>query len=164
MPFTPFHFGPGSLVGLPLNRYLDFPVFILANVAVDIEPLAVMVFDLNYPVHGYFHTFLFGSLVGVTWAFLAWPFRGIFEKLMNLFRVEYSTDILKMLISGVLGVWLHVLFDAPLYTDIKPFFPLTDNPLYGIIGFPTVEIFCMICFLPAFLVYAYKAYSYSRSQ
>ena len=44
MPFTPYHFGPHGCVGLVLKRYLDLPVFMLANVAVDLEPLAVMVF------------------------------------------------------------------------------------------------------------------------
>ncbi len=39
MPFTPFHFGPSAVIALPLNRYIDIPTFLLANIAVDIEPI-----------------------------------------------------------------------------------------------------------------------------
>jgi hypothetical protein len=39
MPFTPCHFGPSACIALPLNRWIDLPVFLLANVAIDIEPL-----------------------------------------------------------------------------------------------------------------------------
>ena len=33
--------------------------------------------------------------------------------------------------AGVLGTLLHVLLDSPLYDDIRPFYPLTANPLYN---------------------------------
>jgi hypothetical protein len=29
---------------------------------------------------------------------------------------------------------LHVLLDSPLYGEMKPFYPLTTNPLYGSIS------------------------------
>ena len=56
MPFTPYHFGPHATVALPLHRYLDVFVFVGANVVVDLEPLLVLTFHLNYPLHGYCHT------------------------------------------------------------------------------------------------------------
>ena len=68
MPFTPYHFGPHATVALPLHRYLDVFVFIGANVVVDLEPLLVLTFHLNYPMHGYCHTLLIGGLLGLLWA------------------------------------------------------------------------------------------------
>ena len=65
MPFTPFHFGPSAVIALPLNRYIDIPAFLLANIAVDIEPLAVMSLSLSYPLHGYAHSILVVSIIGV---------------------------------------------------------------------------------------------------
>ena len=59
MPFTPFHIGPHATVGLALQNYIDVPVFITANVAVDLEPLFVILFKPDYPLHGYFHSLLF---------------------------------------------------------------------------------------------------------
>jgi hypothetical protein len=34
-------------------------------------------------------------------------------------------------VAGSLGALLHVLLDTPLYSDIKPFYPLMVNPLYN---------------------------------
>jgi len=164
MPFTPYHFGPHGCVGLVFKRYLDLPVFLLANVAVDLEPLAVMVFGLSYPLHGYFHTFLFGTFVGIGWAWVAYPFRDVIKLVMNAFRLRYSTTLIKMIVSGVLGAWLHVLFDAPLYRDIRPFFPWEANPLYDIVSMSAVYRFCAICFISAIVLYVLVARNYKTTK
>jgi membrane-bound metal-dependent hydrolase YbcI (DUF457 family) len=153
MPFTPYHFGPHALIALPLRKYIDFPIFMLTNIAIDLEPLAVILFSLNYPVHGYFHTFLIGGMVGVVWAIVAYPFRNFLKEIMNALRLSYDTTLLKMMISGILGAWLHVLFDAPIYADIRPFYPIQSNPLFGILSSQTVYTICSICFIPALLLY-----------
>jgi len=153
MPLTPFHFGPHALVALPLKRWIDFPVFILANVIVDIEPLAVMVFGLNYPLHGYFHTFLIGGILGIAWGLLAWPFRTYIARFMALIRIDYSPSLITMMISGMLGVWLHVAFDALIYADMFPFWPFTGNPLAGFTTESWLYRFCAICFIPALLIF-----------
>ena len=36
MPFTPFHFGPGLIVGLLLLSFIDFATFLIASVIVDV--------------------------------------------------------------------------------------------------------------------------------
>jgi hypothetical protein len=47
MPLTPFHLDPASLWGLVFLSYMDFPTFIPANVFVDVEPIFVLLFNLN---------------------------------------------------------------------------------------------------------------------
>ena len=155
MPFTPYHFGPHSCVALSLRKYIDFPVFILANVAVDLEPLAVILFTLDYPLHGYFHTFLIGGMIGIIWAVIAYFLKNILEEIMNALRLSYKTSFAKMVVSGILGVWLHVLFDAPIYEDIRPFYPSESNPLYGILSSQTLYTICSICFIPALILYIF---------
>ncbi len=162
MPFTPFHFGPCACIALPLNRYIDIPVFILANVVVDLEPLAVIVFDLNYPLHGYFHAFLTGTVVALTWGLIAYSGKDIIQRLMKLFCVSYETNFYKMLLSAILGVWFHILLDAPLYTDIQPFWPFRGNSLYGLFGRGAVYSICKISFLPALVLYIIAVTSYIR--
>jgi len=162
MPFTPFHFGPSACVALPAHRYIDLPVFLLANVAVDLEPLTVMVFRLDYPYHGYCHTFLIGAVVGLVCGVAAYRCRGLFRVLMGWAHLSYRTSLPKMLVSGVLGVWLHVLLDAPLYRDMRPFFPLQADPLYGLISRHTGYLFCTVCFLPAVALYVVGVVSYVR--
>jgi membrane-bound metal-dependent hydrolase YbcI (DUF457 family) len=153
MPITPFHVGPGATLALPLRRVIDFPVFILSNFVVDLEPLAVIVFGLNCPEHMYFHTFLFGSLVGVAWALVAYPARGILKRFMGFVYLDYSTTFVKVLFSALLGVWFHVLLDAPLYSDIRPFYPLKENPMYGLVSLPILYLSCIVSFIPAFVIY-----------
>ena len=133
MPFTPFHFGPSALIALPVNKYIDVPTFVLANVAVDLEPLVVMGLGLNYPLHGFCHTLLFGSVVGLLFGFFVYCIWDIFKWPMRFFQLSDKGGVLKMLISGVLGVWLHIVFDSVLYRDIRPLWPSEFNPLLGII-------------------------------
>lgn len=158
MPFTPFHFGLHTCVALPLQRYIDVPLFVGANVAIDIEPLLVMVYGFDYPLHGYCHTFLFGSLVGLLLGPIAFPFRKRIGRVMSQLRLPYSTNLLKMAISGILGAWMHILFDMPLYQDIKPFYPLSANPLYDIVSAKAVYGTCALLFLPALVIYLYMVF------
>ena len=41
MPFTPYHFGPSGFFGLALKKWIDLPVFLLANVIIDVEVLLI---------------------------------------------------------------------------------------------------------------------------
>jgi len=50
MPFTPYHFGPSGFWGLAFRKWLDLPVFVLANVIVDIEVLVIWFFGLGWPL------------------------------------------------------------------------------------------------------------------
>lgn len=164
MPFTPFHFGPHACVSLSLYRYLDIPIFIGANVAIDLEPLLVMTFSLDYPIHGYCHTLLIGVLVGLMFATAAYPFRHLIGKVMGLLFLPYVPTYVKMVLSGILGTWLHVLFDAPLYHDVRPFYPSQANPLYEILSHSAVYSICTACFVPTLLLYVYVALIAKRTK
>jgi uncharacterized membrane protein YfcA len=123
MPFTPYHFGPSAFVGLVFRKWLDIPVLVLANVIVDIEVLVIYLFRLGYPAHRYCHTLLVGAVLGILWGAAAYPLRRLFGRLMQLIRIPYQTGFLKMLISGVLGVWLHVFIDGLYHFDTHIFWP-----------------------------------------
>ena len=133
MPFTPFHLGPALCVGFPLRKYLHAPTFILANIALDMEPLTVLVMGLNYPLHGYLHTFIAAIFVGAALGFAMFFLERILYPLNRKLRLEQETTFKKTpyIAAGVFGTMLHVLFDSPLYGEMRPFYPLTTNPLYG---------------------------------
>ena len=158
MPFTPYHFGPSAIIGLPLRKHIDIPVFVLANVVVDIEPLAVILLSLNYPAHGIFHTFLIGGLAGAAGAALFYPVRNIFRWLMGLFGLPYQTSIRKMMLSGALGVWLHVILDGLLYAEMTPFWPIRRNYLHGMMSYSTVFILCEASCIAAAVIYSANGY------
>jgi len=133
MPFTPFHFGPGLGLGLPLRKIVHAPTFILANVILDAEPFFVLFYGLNYPLHGYLHTFILASLVGILLGSIMFVLERFLRPLYKVFMLE-SVDTLRLksfIAAGVLGTALHVLFDSPLYDDIRPFYPVGVNPFYN---------------------------------
>lgn len=149
MPFTPFHFGPSALVAFPLKKYLDIPVFVLANVVIDFEPLVVMYFNLPYPVHGFFHTLLGGIIIGGLWGLIAYAVRKPIKSIMNVFRLQYEPKLFTMILSGILGFWLHIFIDSFMHADIRPFFPSNYNPLYQIVSTPNLYLICALLFIPA---------------
>ena len=154
MPFTPFHVGPSATVAFPLKRIIDIPVFIIANVAIDLEPLTVMIFTPSYPLHGYAHSFLGAGLIGALWGMIAFRGKGILRDVMRALGLQYETSMTKAIIAGVLGALIHVLLDAPIYTDIRPFYPLDINPFYGLASQRAMYFFCSILFIPAILFYS----------
>lgn len=153
MPFTPFHLGPHALVGLPLGKRIDLPVFILANIFIDLEPLLVMIYALPYPVHGVMHSLLLSLLILIPLSLACYPLRGLFAALMSGLRLPYATSCKKMVISGVLGGWLHIITDAPMYADIRPFYPSEANPLYRLITSDQMYRLCSWALLPAAAFY-----------
>ncbi|MCK9604693.1 MAG: hypothetical protein M0R66_10080 [Candidatus Omnitrophica bacterium] len=153
MPNTILHFAPNATLAFLLVRYVDFPVFILINVVINFEAYVVILLRLNYPQHGYLHTFLIGTLAGVLTAIVLYLWRDKLKKLMGFLRLGYETTFKKMLFTAIIGVWLHIVLDMPVYADMKPFFPSEANPLYGVISPFRMDVFCVVFFIPAFILY-----------
>ena len=154
MPFTPYHFGPSAFAGLMLRKWIDLPVFVLVNIIVDLEVLVINLLGIGWPIHRYVHTLLIGAAAGLLWGVAAYPLRGIFKKIMRFFRLPYRTSFLKMLISGVLGIWFHALIDAIYHWDVRLFWPKNARPLFALISQRQVEAMCLAFFVPAFILYA----------
>jgi hypothetical protein len=145
MPFTPFHLGPAVCLGVPLRNYFHAPTFILANIIIDIEPLIVLTAGLNYPLHGYFHTFLAAVFVGIAFGLVMFFLEKHMHPLYSALQLEQEvkSNKAKFVVAGILGTTLHVLFDSPLYSDIKPFYPLNANPLYGLVSSSEILLVCV---------------------
>lgn len=153
MPNTILHFGINSNFAFLWRKYFDLPALILINVFINFEAYVTIIFGLTYPQHGYAHTFLIGSLVAVFAAVLLYALRGVLKKIMKFLRLGYETNFRKILISCLFGAWLHIFMDAFVYADIKPFFPLEANPLYGYVSEFTMDLICVLFFIPAIILY-----------
>jgi len=164
MPFTPYHFGPSGFLGLVFRKWIDFPVFVLANVFVDIEVLVIWFFGLGWPLHRYVHTLLVGTAAGALFGVAAYPSRKFLKRFMRIFKLPYETDLGKTIISGILGVWCHVIIDAIYHPDVLIFWPSNATPLHGLISQQQVEIACAIFFIPAIILYAISAISYAKGK
>lgn len=160
MPCTLYHFGPSGFVGLIFKKYLDIPVFVLANVIVDIEVL----FADKWPIHQYwrFHTLLVGAVVGTTLAIAAYPLRKPLKKIMQKIRLPYKTGFWKMIISGILGVWLHVLIDGIYHWDVLVFWPSRIRLLYNLLTQNQVKAVCIAFWIAAIVPYAIAARAYTK--
>ncbi len=154
MPITPLHLGPALGIGLLLKRLVHVPTFILANVILDLEPLAVLALGLSYPLHGYFHTFLLAIPVGAGLSLFMYSINKYLLSLYKLLLLENGDKKLgAFVISGISGTILHVLLDAPLYSDIRPLYPLNVNPLYNLLSAPIINNLCLVLGLVGLLYY-----------
>jgi membrane-bound metal-dependent hydrolase YbcI (DUF457 family) len=164
MPFTPYHLGPSAFLGLTLRKWLDVPVFVLANVVVDVEVLVIKLLGLGWPFHRYTHTLLLGAIAGAIWGIAAYPLRHTLGKIMQMLRIPYQTGFRKMVVSGVLGVWLHVVIDAIYHPDVRIFWPSRAKPLYELISQGWVKAICVGSFVAAAIVYAFTVVSYLKQK
>ncbi len=161
MPFTPYHFGPSAFIGLALRKYIDIPVFVLANLIIDIEVLVINLLGLGRPIHRYSHTLLIGAAVGVIWGLAAYPLRNLFKKVMQILRIPYETGLWKMIVSGIFGVWLHAVTDSIYHYDVRMFWPSKTKPLWHLVSRGQIKTMCLAFFIAAVILYAITFVSYT---
>jgi len=162
MPLTPFHLGPSSWIGLVLFKILDFPAFLLASVIVDLEPFFILVFNLGYPIHRFFHTFLGGSLVAILTAIVLYFLKKEIKKIMAVFKLAQNSSFKKILFSSFAGIYLHILLDSFLNREVKPFYPFENNPLLELFSSEEIYIFCLSSFFIGILIYLIKLSYYKK--
>jgi len=155
MPFTPYHLGPALLIGFLFLGFIDFPTFLVANVIVDAEPFLVLALNLNYPLHGFFHSFIGGTLIAVLLALVMHRIRDRLSPLLSFLKLEQKISFARILVAAFSGIYIHILLDSRSYTDIQPFYPSTYNPLLttGILAGLDAYIFCIWCFFAAAIMY-----------
>jgi hypothetical protein len=155
VPSTPYHLGPALLFGLLFLSFIDFPTFLVANVIVDIEPFLVLTLNLNYPLHGFFHSFIGGTLVAVLLALMMHQIRDRLSPLLSFLKLEQKISFMRILVAAFSGIYIHILLDSRIYTDIQPFYPSTYNPILtaGVLAGLDSYIFCIWCFFGAIIVY-----------
>lgn len=130
----------------------------VANVIVDIEPFLVLVFKLDCPLHGFFHSLLGGSIIAAILSLVMVKVDERIQKITRFFKLKQEYSQRSIWYASFLGVYLHIFLDSFLYTDIEPFFPIPTNPLYNGSMFTGFEIygFCMISLILGIGLYVYK--------
>lgn len=167
MPYTPYHLGPSGFVALALRKWIDVPVFVLANVVVDMEVLVVGFLHLGYPIHRYCHTLIGGAAVGALWGLAAYLlFRRAFQRLMNLLRIGYKPGLVKMIVSGSLGAVFHVLIDAIYHYDVRAFWPsrISLRRLFHYVQQERIETICLYFFLAVAVLYIHAVISFQKNK
>jgi len=153
MPFTPFHWGPSSWIGILLFKILDFPTLLVASVIVDIESFCVFVFNAPWSLHGFLHSFLGGSIAAILTAIILYFFRKPIKKVMAIFKLSQDSSFKKILWTSFFGVYSHLLLDSFLYREMNPFYPFEGNPFLGLFTSQQVYLFCSLSFLVGVSLY-----------
>lgn len=134
VPFTPFHGPIGLACKAPLGKRFSFSIFVATQVVIDLES-GYYLFTQQYPVHRFLHTFVGASLACL---FVALVLRTPCEWLLRVMPDEAwpkwvdrepSIPLATALWSALAGVLGHVVPDAIMHADARPFAPLSDaNP------------------------------------
>jgi len=157
MPLTPFHLGPALALALVLIWFVDLPALLLGSVAPDIEAAAAMMWfrDWPFPIHGFLHSFVGGTLLSLVLSAAIFPIRKHLETPLRFLKLDQKRSFPRIFAGALIGVYSHILLDAPLYTDIKPFWPLDLNPFLSEGMSRGFEIygFCVTSLIVAFAIY-----------
>ncbi len=169
MPFPAYHLGASSFFGLALRRFLDLPVLLLVNIPIDIEVFFASGRPASHHRHWHFHTLLVGGLIGAIVGLLVFhikPVRRVITSAMNKIRIPYQPARWKMVLSGVLGVWLHITLDAIYHYDVQLFWPLKarslQHPLWRLVTNQQEEYICIALSIAAVILYILAVRSYNK--
>lgn len=150
MPITPLHLAAALPVKKFAKEKFSLWAFIVVNVLIDLEPITVYLLDLEkhgLAMHGGMHTMI-GAL--------------IIAGFVALFRWRLSWSL-----GAVFGGVSHILMDATVHAEMRPFVPLiAGNPLY--MGWmEPLSLVCMLVVIwygvPWLFVTVHKAMACRRS-
>ncbi|MCK5566183.1 MAG: metal-dependent hydrolase [Planctomycetes bacterium] len=171
MPYPVYHLGVSGFFGLALRRFLDLPVLLLVNIPIDLEVLFASGRPASHHRHWHFHTLLVGGLIGTAVGLLVYhirPVRKLITWTMNKLRIPYQPVRWKMVLSGILGVWLHVVLDAIYHYDVQLFWPLKarnlQRPLWRLVTAQQEEYICIALSIAAAILYILTARAYNKNK
>ena len=154
MPFTPYHAGPNGLVGLLLYRWVNLPAIILVNIAVDLEPLIIILFKITkYPEHGFFHSYGGAMIISLLFVMVYEKIKKPMGLLMSAIGLKQDNSFFSVVLGAVIGGAMHVTMDSMIYRDIMPLYPFEYNPIYGMMKPSQLRLFCLACFAASVVVY-----------
>ncbi len=140
------------------------PVFVLANVAVDIEVAVINFLNSGWPYHRFCHSLIGGIVIGIALGLIAYYFIPVFKWGMNLFRLPYQSGLKKLIISGILGAWTHTLIDATYHWDVRIFWPLNAKPLYNLLTKQHVKTDCLILWVLMIIPFIFAVREYYKNK
>ena len=156
MPFTAFHLGPALLIGVILFPLFDLAAILICSVIVDLEPIYVLLFAQELPLHGFFHTFIGGTIVGIIVSFILWIARGLVQEILMVFKVEQKSSFVRILYTSLFSVNFHIFLDSIFHADMQPFYPLIINPFYGLISQGIINQLCTVCMILGLTIYVHR--------
>jgi len=153
MPLTPYHLGPGFLLGLLFFKWLDVVAVLVGSVILDLEPLILLVTGVALPLHGIFHTHVAAGLISVPTSVLLWYLHRLTRGTTRFFCLEQNFGPRRIYTSCLVGTISHVFLDSFLYIEMNPFYPILGNPFYGYLASSLVYDSCMYAGIAGLVIY-----------
>lgn len=162
MPLTPLHLGPGILLGFVFHKRWDIVALALGSVILDVE-CVYKILTGDYLLHaGFFHTFAGAIIAGIILGLVLYPFKNKTYCFKHWLRIKQKLSFSMIMSGSIIGTVSHIFLDAFIYPEMKPFYPLTINPLYNhstiIVTYILVYAFCIFCFISAGHIYFKEHY------
>ncbi len=149
VPITPFHFGPGMLLGVAVEDSLV--AFVVTNVAIDVES-GYHLLTHAYPIHTFLHTLVGATLAAVVVMLAVGAATRAVRRGVLSRRTIAGIDI-----GAVVGAWSHVALDAVMHADVEPLAPWSPaNPLRGVLPLSVLHLACVACAMLAGSVFLWK--------
>jgi membrane-bound metal-dependent hydrolase YbcI (DUF457 family) len=163
VPFTPFHFAPSLWLGFGFYKKIYVPAILIGCIIIDIEPILVILFNLNYPLHGYLHTYLAALVMGVVTCLICIIFRSFITSIMNSFFLHQESNLSFIALGSFIGTFSHIFLDSFLYFEMHPFFPILGNPFFGVLSSDVIYGFCLVSFIPGLALLFYRIRQWKNS-
>jgi membrane-bound metal-dependent hydrolase YbcI (DUF457 family) len=152
MPFTPFHLGPAAAFKALGGRYFSFMVFGFSQILMDIEAL-VRIYRGDSIIHGFTHTFLGATLIGIACIVMGKPVCEYSLQLWNnmvnakgnhRFRMRPRFSWPATVLGAMIGVYSHVFLDGIMHADMHPWAPFAEaNPFLDAISVGNLHLLCL---------------------
>ncbi|MGV6825770.1 MAG: hypothetical protein ACWA5Q_02225 [bacterium] len=145
MPFTPFHMGPGILIKAVLQGSFSLMVFGWAQILMDIQPLIVLLTGEG-ELHGFSHTFIGASLIATVAVVTGKPLSELGLKIIGVSPMDAPINISWKVAtaSALIGTYSHVVLDAVMHGDVKPYYPfVVANDMHGFVSVTALHQFCL---------------------
>lgn len=154
MPFTPIHLGFAIFV-FGIFPFMDPIALLIGTVIIDLEPIFFLITGIGQ-MHGIMHSTLGVLVFFLPTSFISW----LCYKYLKLEKYLPKFNIYISLISGIIGLFSHIIFDAILYPEIMFFYPFSKETgiLFNIIPFAAVYWILGIMFLVGTIVIILRYY------
>lgn len=156
MPFTPYHFGPGSLVKVIAPKWFCLRVFILTQVIIDCET-GWNLLQGNPRLHTFLHSFAGSNAaivlaISLTLLYSRYASRILSDQNLMKDWIYRPPAVRETIVGSVIGGWSHIVLDGIMHPDMQPFWPLTEHNSYlYLISIESLHVLCLAAFVLAWL-------------
>ena len=105
-------------------------------------------------------------MLAVPLALVMYKIRGKLSPVMSFFKLEQKISFKRIIAASLSGVYVNILLDSRMYTDIQPFYPSNYNPLLTtrVLAGLDSYVLCIWSFFRAAIIYPIRLAVFYRKR